>query len=207
MDKQLFVERFREAGIVGEGGAGFPAHVKYDTQVETVIANGCECEPLLYSDQHIMASEARHVVRAMQALVEAVGAKRGVIGIKRKYTKISGIFKEAMAGTGLELAELDNFYPAGDEQTLVYEVTGRTIPPLGLPKDVGAVVANVGTLASVSRAMDGTPVTHKIVTVTGEVANPSVIRVPLGTSVKEWRRDRPRSRADQGRPHDGTDSR
>ncbi len=185
MEKHLFLQKIREAGVVGEGGAGFPAQVKYDTQVETVIANGCECEPLLYSDQHIMTSEAAHVVRAMQALVEAVGAKRGVIGIKRKYTEVARIFQEAMVGTGLELARLDNFYPAGDEQVLVHEVTGRTIPPLGLPKDVGAVVANVGTLAAVSRAMDGTPVTHKIVTVTGEVAEPSVIKVPLGTSVRE----------------------
>lgn len=185
MDTQLFLQKIREAGVVGEGGAGFPAHVKYDTQVDTVIANGCECEPLLYSDQHIMAAEAGHVVRAMQALVAATGAGRGVIGIKRKYTEIAEIFREAMAGTGLELVQLDNFYPAGDEQVLVHEVTGKTIPPLGLPKDVGAVVANVGTLAAVSKAMDGTPVTHKIVTVTGEVGTPSVIRVPLGTSVRE----------------------
>lgn len=185
MNKESLIRLIREAGIVGEGGAGFPAHVKYDTSVETVIANGCECEPLLHTDQHIMRTRAAAIVTAMEAIVAATGATQGVIGIKRKYTEIAGIFRDAIVGTGIELAELDNFYPAGDEQALVYEVTGRTIPPLGLPKDVGAVVANVGTLSAVAEALKGTPVTHKILTVTGKVAQPAVLRVPLGASLAE----------------------
>ena len=185
MDKVTLIRAIQNAGVVGEGGAGFPAHVKYDAQVDTVIANGCECEPLLHTDQHIMKENADAIIRAMQALVAITGATRGVIGIKRKYTELAQIFTKGIEGTGLELAQLDNFYPAGDEQILVHEVTGRTIPPLGLPKDVGAVVANVGSLKAVADAMDGKPLTHKIVTVTGEVGTPSVIRVPLGTSMKE----------------------
>lgn len=185
MNKEALIQAIRDAGVVGEGGAGFPAHVKYDTQVDTVIANGCECEPLLYTDQHVMRNHAPEIVRALQEIVSVTGAGRGVIGIKRKYTVVAEAFKEAMAGTSLELFELDNFYPAGDEQILVNEVTGKTIPPLGLPKDVGALVANVGTLHSVSRAMEGKPFTHKELTVTGEVANPGIIRVPLGTSIAE----------------------
>ncbi|MCG8530364.1 MAG: SLBB domain-containing protein [Desulfovibrionales bacterium] len=185
MDKVTLIRAIQNAGVVGEGGAGFPAHVKYDAQVDTVIANGCECEPLLHTDQHIMKENADAIIRAMQALVAITGANRGVIGIKRKYTELAQIFTKGIEGTGLELAQLDNFYPAGDEQILVHEVTGRTIPPLGLPKDVGAVVANVGSLKAVADAMDGKPLTHKIVTVTGDVGTPSVIRVPLGTSMKE----------------------
>jgi Na+-translocating ferredoxin:NAD+ oxidoreductase RnfC subunit len=96
---------------------------------------------------------------------------------------VAKLFSDAMAGTDLELAQLDNFYPAGDEFILVNEVTGRTIAPLGLPKDVGAVVANVGTLVNVSRAMQKVPVIRKVVTVTGDVAHPAVIDVPIGTSV------------------------
>ena len=183
MDKKKLKQLVCDAGVVGEGGAGFPAHVKYDTQVETVIANGCECEPLLYTDQHIMLHHSHGIVQAMQALVSVTGAVRGVIAIKRKYTKVATLFEQAMVGTGLELAQLDNFYPAGDEFVLVHEVTGKTIPPLGLPKDVGAVVANVGTLLNVSRALENTPVTSKVVTVTGEVAKPSLIEVPVGTSI------------------------
>ncbi|WP_041278113.1 4Fe-4S dicluster domain-containing protein [Desulfotalea psychrophila] len=185
MNKDSLLRSILDAGIVGEGGAGFPAHVKYDTQVDTVIANGCECEPLLHTDQHIMRTRAADIVVAMQAIVSVTGATRGVIGIKSKYTEIAKIFADCIEGTGLELAQLDNFYPAGDEQALVYEVTGKTIPPLGLPKDVGAVVANVGTLAEVAAAIKGTPLTHKIVTVTGDVGSPAVIRVPLGTKMSE----------------------
>jgi Na+-translocating ferredoxin:NAD+ oxidoreductase RnfC subunit len=183
MIKDTLIKLVRDAGVVGEGGAGFPAHVKYDTQVDTVIANGCECEPLLYTDQHIMRRDYTAIVQAMLALVQATGATRGVIAIKRKYDQVARLFSEAMVGSGLELAQLDNFYPAGDEFILVKEVTGETIPPLGLPKDVGAVVANVGTLVNVSRAMENIPVTRKVVTVTGEVAHPAVVEVPIGTSV------------------------
>lgn len=185
MKRNDLIRLIREAGIVGEGGAGFPAHVKYDTDVDTVIANGCECEPLLHTDQHVMRTRTSAIVSAMQAIVAATGATRGVIGIKRKYVEIAGMFRDAIQGTGLELAELDNFYPAGDEQILVREITGKTIPPLGLPKDVGAVVANVGTLSAVAEAIKGLPVTHKVLTVTGSVAGSAVLRVPLGTSMKE----------------------
>jgi Na+-translocating ferredoxin:NAD+ oxidoreductase RnfC subunit len=185
MDKATLLQRIREAGVVGEGGAGFPAHVKYDAQVETVIANGCECEPLLYTDQHIMLRHAGEIAAALQAVMAAMGAGRGIVAIKRKYTAVASRMEEVLAGTGIELAQLDNFYPAGDEHVLVHELLGRAIPPLGLPKDVGAVVSNVGTLHSVSRAMNGHPVTHRVVTVTGEVARPRVLTVPVGTAAAE----------------------
>ena len=183
MDKDTLIEAVRNAGVVGEGGAGFPAHVKYAAPVGTVIANGCECEPLLHSDQHLMTAHADKVVRGLTAVMAATGAGRGVVAVKRKYTAAAEALEAAMDGQDLELARLDNFYPAGDEQILVYELTGRSIPPLGLPKDVDAVVANVGTLCAVSDALDGVPVTHKIVTVTGEVRRPAVLRVPVGTPV------------------------
>lgn len=180
-----FIHMVRDAGVVGEGGAGFPAHVKFETKVDTFIANGCECEPLLYSDQHIMQQHAQAIVGAMQAAMSVVGASRGIIAIKRKYTEIATEFREAISATDLELAELDNFYPAGDEHILIHELTGKTIPPLGLPKDVGMVVANVGSLLSLSNALNGIPVTSKIVTVTGEIATPSIIQVPIGSSIQE----------------------
>ena len=173
----------REAGVVGEGGAGFPAHVKYDTQVDTIIANGCECEPLLYSDQHIMETFPEKIVMAMMAVMRKTGASRGVIGIKGKYTGICQKFEAAVSDSGIEIARLENFYPAGDEQILIHEITGKTVPPLGLPKDLGIVVANVGSLYSVANAMDKIPMTRKVVTVTGEVNRPSVIEVPVGTDI------------------------
>lgn len=182
MDKQAFIAAVRAAGIVGEGGAGFPAHVKYAAEADTVIANGCECEPLLHTDQHHMLHHARDIVRALDELKQAVGARRAVIGLKRKYKEATNILAEAIraAGSSIELALLDNFYPAGDEQTLVREVTGRSVPPLGLPLQVGAVVANVGTLVSVARALDGAPLTRKTLTVTGEVQKPGLVGAPVG---------------------------
>ena len=183
MNTDAFIGMIRDAGVVGEGGAGFPAHVKYATSVETVIANGCECEPLLYSDQYIMRNHAPEIVRALKAVVNVTGASRGVIAIKRKYAGAAKAFRGCMDDASLELIQLDNFYPAGDEHILVHEVTGKTIPPLGLPKEVGALVANVGSLYSVNGAMDARPVIQKVVTVTGEVVRPSVIQVPIGTRV------------------------
>jgi Na+-translocating ferredoxin:NAD+ oxidoreductase RnfC subunit len=185
MDTDAFIGMIRDAGVVGEGGAGFPAHVKYAASVDTVIANGCECEPLLYSDQYVMEHKPHEIVRALQTLVHATGASKGVIAIKKKYTAAAKAFEPLLKDASLELAQLDNFYPAGDEHILVHEVTGQTIPPLGLPKEVGALVANVGTLYSVNRAVEGGPVTQKVVTVTGEVERPGVLRVPIGTRVAD----------------------
>jgi Na+-translocating ferredoxin:NAD+ oxidoreductase RnfC subunit len=181
MEKQAFLAAVKDAGIVGEGGAGFPSHVKYAAEAETVIANGCECEPLLHTDQHHMLHHADRIVSALCLLKDAAGAKRGVIALKRKYAEATEILKTAIGSKPLEIFLLDNFYPAGDEQVLVREVTGRTVPPLGLPLQVGTVVANVGTLVSVSHAMDGVPLTHKYLTITGDVANPGIVRAPIGT--------------------------
>ncbi|MHC1728963.1 MAG: 4Fe-4S dicluster domain-containing protein [Syntrophobacteraceae bacterium] len=183
MNASLLIRALREAGVVGEGGAGFPAHVKYGAPAAIVIANGCECEPLLYSDQRIMRENAAAVARGLKAVMAAVGAERGVIAIKAKYHEVSQALEGPAAAAGIEIARLENFYPAGDEQMLVYEITGRSIPPLGLPKDVGALVANVGTLASVSRALEGQPVTRRTLTVTGEVKRPAVLDVPIGASL------------------------
>ncbi|MBI4804364.1 MAG: 4Fe-4S dicluster domain-containing protein [Desulfovibrio sp.] len=185
MDAAALIQAVRQSGVVGEGGAGFPAHVKYGAQVGIVIANGCECEPLLYTDQHLMRLHAKDIVRALSAVMKAVGAGRGVVAIKAKYQNVAKVLEEPCATAGVELARLDNFYPAGDEHILVHEITGRTIPPLGLPKEVDALVANVGTLVSVARAMEGVPVTRKVLTVTGDVARPGILDAPIGMSLTE----------------------
>ncbi len=196
MNKDVFLERVNSAGIVGEGGAGFPAHVKYDAEVNTVIANGCECEPLLYTDQYIMKHHASRIGRAMRALGQASGAERLVLAIKKKHSDIIPDLRETLAPFAVSLHLMEDFYPAGDEQILVREVTGRSVPPLGIPLNVGAIVANVGTLANVGAALgehtqaesvsEGVvPVTDKILTVTGAVRTPGILRAPLGTCMLE----------------------
>ncbi len=187
---KAFVEAVRDAGIVGEGGAGFPSHVKYAAGAETVIANGCECEPLLHTDHHILADFGEHVARGLAALAASCGATRRVLALKKKHTDIIPRLREQMAVISGEVFLLDDFYPAGDEQVLVREVTGKSVPPLGIPLQVGVIVTNVGTLADVDAALGGAgcaprPLTAKFLTVTGDVGRPGIVRAPLGTPLAE----------------------
>ncbi|HNW93649.1 MAG TPA: SLBB domain-containing protein [bacterium] len=178
------VARVRAAGIVGAGGAGFPTHVKLGATVDTVIANGAECEPLLRVDQQLMVRDAALLVRGMVLAREATGAPRAVIALKRKYHAAEHALRAALGSSGVELFLLDNFYPAGDEQTLVNEVTGRTIPEGGIPLAAKVVVSNVCTLTQIARAVDdGEPVVDRWVTVTGAVAQPGTFCCPVGTPV------------------------
>lgn len=175
-----------DAGILGAGGAGFPTHVKINCKAEYVLANGAECEPLLRVDQQVMQRYAADVVRGMQAVVEHTGAKVGVIALKAHYEKAVEALKSALQGvSNIQLHLLKAYYPAGDEQQIVYEVTGRVVPTGGLPLDVGCVVCNVSTLVNISHALDGAPVTDKFVTVGGAVRHPVTLRVPVGISCEE----------------------
>jgi Na+-translocating ferredoxin:NAD+ oxidoreductase RnfC subunit len=190
------VEKVKAAGVVGAGGAGFPTHVKMSAQVDTVIANGAECEPLLYGDQHLMEAHPEWVVRGIRLVAETTGAERAIIATKREYhdavAALEGYIEEsglrepsAGAPVSLHLVE-ESTYPAGDEFELVYEVTGRLIPTSGLPLDVGCVMQNVETLANIRRAVDeGKPVTERTVTLTGEVQQPKTVHLPIGMRFAE----------------------
>ena len=180
------VDNIREAGIVGEGGAGFPTHVKVNCQAECVIANGAECEPLLRVDQQIMQYYPERVAEGVALLMQQTGAPRGVIALKDHYTEAIAALEKAIASRpGIELHIMKSTYPAGDEQQIVYSVLGRVVPTGGLPLDVGAVVSNVSTLMDISRSMEGTPLTEKYVTVGGAVNNPITVKVPIGISGEE----------------------
>ena len=175
-----------DAGILGAGGAGFPTHVKINCKAEYVLANGAECEPLLRVDQQVMQYYAADVVRGILAVKEFTGAKHAVICLKAHYEEAVRALKKVLKDTdGVELHLLDAYYPAGDEQQIVYEVTGRVVPTGGLPLDVGAVVCNVSTLVNIAAALDGKKVVEKYVTVGGAVKNPVTLRVPVGISLQE----------------------
>ena len=176
------LENIRNAGVVGAGGAGFPTHGKVNCKAEVVIANGAECEPLLNVDQCAMRDSALEVVAGLETVMQITGAKRGVICTKEHYHDAVAALERALKGNGrVSLKLLKSTYPAGDEQVMVYEVTGKVVPTGGLPLDAGAVVLNVSTLINVSRAQQGIPVTEKTVTVTGEVEHPLTMTVPVGT--------------------------
>lgn len=181
------LDTIEAAGVVGCGGAGFPTHKKLSGTFEYLIVNGAECEPLLRTDRYIMRNRAPQLVRAVSALGEELQIPRCVIAVKHHYREELSALREAIAAADarIEIHELESFYPAGDEQAIVYEVTGRVVPPGGLPGDVGAVVDNVGTVHAVAEAMDGTPFIRKYLTVTGEVRHPVILRVPIGTSYRD----------------------
>ena len=178
-------DQVRLAGVVGAGGGGFPTHVKLGAKADTLIANGAECEPLLHKDAVLMEEQAVELVKGMQLAAEAVGAKDVVIGIKGKKKQAVEAVTEACQGTSVRVHLLGDYYPAGDEYDLVYEVTGRLIPPAGIPIQVGAVVNNIETFINIARATEGKPVTRKMLTVAGAVKSPVTLSVPVGISYRE----------------------
>jgi Na+-translocating ferredoxin:NAD+ oxidoreductase RnfC subunit len=179
------VEQVRQAGVVGAGGGGYPAHLKLAAKADTVIANGAECEPLLHKDAVVMEEQAAEVVQGMRLAMGAVGAREGVIGIKAKRQGAVEAVKQACQGTPVRIHLLGDYYPAGDEYDLVYEVTGRLVPPGCIPVQVGVVVNNVETLVNVAAAAKGQPVTHKMVTIAGAVRFPATLRVAVGTTYRD----------------------
>jgi Na+-translocating ferredoxin:NAD+ oxidoreductase RnfC subunit len=182
------VAAVKAAGVVGAGGAGFPTHVKINAAVEWVIANGAECEPLLRANEHLMEEQSEKIILGLKTVMLATGAQRGSIALKPKHEAAVQQLQAALKKMGeqeIKLFFLPDIYPAGDEQVLVYEVTGRIVPEGGIPLQVGVVVANVETLLNVANALEGKPVTDKYVTVTGAVATPKTFIVPLGMKVQD----------------------
>jgi len=178
-------DKVRQAGVVGAGGGGFPTHVKLGAKADTVIANGAECEPLLHKDAVIMEEHASELVKGMQLAMEAVGAKDGVVGIKDKKLQAVDAVTGACQGTNVRVQLLGDYYPAGDEYDLVFNVTERLIPPGGIPINVGVVVNNVETFVNIAAAEQGKPVTHKMLTIAGAVNSPVTLQVPIGTTYRD----------------------
>lgn len=179
------VEKVKQAGVVGAGGGGFPAHVKLAGKADTVVANGAECEPLLHKDAAVMQHMAAQVVEGVQLVMQAVGAKDGIVGIKAKKKHAVDAIQAACKGTPVRVHLLGDYYPAGDEYELVHAVTGRLIPPQGIPLQIGVVVNNVETLVNIAAAAKGVPVTQKTITLAGAVKNPVTLTVPIGTTFRD----------------------
>ncbi|MBR5626614.1 MAG: SLBB domain-containing protein, partial [Thermoguttaceae bacterium] len=175
----ITVDQIAQAGVVGAGGAGFPTHVKLSGKADTVVINAAECEPLLHKDKELILHYGKQLVEGLARGMELVGANRGVIGIKRKYTKVIDSLQQHLR-PGMEIIPIDDIYPAGDEFVLVYQTLGRIIPPGGIPLAVGAVVMNVETAINVA-AVGTSPVVDKYVSVAGAVKNPVSVCVPIGT--------------------------
>lgn len=179
------LNRIRAAGVVGAGGAGFPTYKKLGAQVEHIIANGAECEPLLQKDRESMLQEQDAFFRGLQIMKDLCGAREVTIAVKRKNEDVANTMQQQADAAGFKTLVYEDVYPAGDEYILVYEVSGRQIPPGGLPLDVGCVVDNVETIINIAHAAEGKPVVDKYISVVGAVANPLTTVVPVGTSMSD----------------------
>ncbi|MDR1657625.1 MAG: SLBB domain-containing protein [Deltaproteobacteria bacterium] len=187
MDKNQLIAAVAEAGVVGAGGAGFPAAVKLNSAPSHVIVNGAECEPLLKVDQQLALANASELAAALDLVVSALGAEAGILALKEKYHQAAAALSQQITDKPkLSLKTLGNYYPMGDEQVLVFEVLGRIVPEGGLPLACGALVINVESLLNIYRAATkGQAVTEKYLTVTGQVASPATFKVPVGITLAE----------------------
>jgi electron transport complex protein RnfC len=172
------------------GGAGFPTSVKIKPPkpVDTVLLNGCECEPLLTADHRVMLEFADDVIFGLKVILKASGAEKGVIAIEDNKQDAIEIMREKTAGIGnIEVVEVKTKYPQGAEKMLIKRVLGRSVPSGGLPADVGAIVSNVSTVKAIADAiLKGMPLIERAVTVTGErIKKPGNFFVRIGTPVKE----------------------
>ena len=188
------VQAVREGGLVGLGGATFPTHVKLrrnpNKPIDTLVLNGCECEPYLTADHRLMLECPEAIVTGLQLAAHAAGAPRMIIAIEANKPDAIEAMRKACAGRpGMEVMVCATKYPMGGERQLIPAVLGRAVPsaPKGLPLDVGVVVVNVATAHSIARAVvKGLPLTHRVVSVTGGgVTEPGNWLVPVGTSFAE----------------------
>jgi electron transport complex protein RnfC len=176
----------RAAGIVGMGGAAFPARVKLappkDMPIGTVILNGCECEPYLTCDHRLMLERSQRIVAGVRLIREMVGAERVVIGIEENKADAADAIRQH-TGTDVEVLVVPTRYPQGAEKQLILAVLGKEVPHGKLPASTGALVHNVGTAAAIADAIElRKPLIERVVTVTGQVKRPSNLLVAPGTS-------------------------
>ena len=188
LDNDKVLHIIREAGIVGMGGAAFPGNVKALSamgNVDTLIANACECEPYITADDSLLRTEPEHVLEGMQLLRHILKPQRTVLAVEdNKAAAIEKVRAVLDKFPGIELAVLPTRYPQGAEKQLIQAVTGRQVPGGALPVSVGCAVFNVSTYAAIYRAVRlGMPLTERIITVSGEaIAEPQNFRVRIGTT-------------------------
>ena len=184
------VDIVRQAGIVGMGGAGFPTSVKLKPAkpVDTILLNGCECEPLLTADHRVLLEFADDVIFGLRAVIKTVGAQKGLIVIEdNKQDAIELLQAKTADISDIDVVVAKTKYPQGAEKMLIRRVTGKQVPSGGLPADVGCVVSNISTVKAISDAIQtGMPLIERVVTVTGErIKKPGNYIVKIGTNTKE----------------------
>ncbi len=190
--KEEIIKKIADAGIVGLGGATFPAHVKLSLPpgktANVLIINAVECEPYLTSDHRVMLEKGDEVLVGTQILMKSLEVNRAIIGIENnKKDAIAHLTKLAEKYPGIEVCPLKTQYPQGGEKQLISATINREIPSGALPIEVGAVVQNVGSAYAVYEAVQkNKPLFERIATITGKsLKNPSNFLFRIGTPVKD----------------------
>ena len=177
-------EIMKEAGIVGGGGAGFPSYAKLADGADTLVINGAECEPLLYTDYILLQKEMPMVLAGIKAVLEYAKIPRALLCVKDHTAKRLNLTDGVRLAEKITLKILPDVYPMGDEISLIYQATGRVVKPGNLPITAGVIVYNVETLYNVAKAKKlSDPLTMKWLTIGGNVEQPIVVKVPIGTPV------------------------
>ena len=191
-DQEEFLQALTDSGIVGLGGAGFPTSVKLTVKnmvkIDAVIVNGAECEPYITSDTRTMLDQSRLVMDGARLLQTYLRAPKILFAIEDNKPECIALFEDLCRHeTAMEVCSLPSMYPQGGEKVLIYHTMGRLVPEGKLPIDVGAIVINVTTLASIARYLElGLPLVRKCVTVDGSaVRNPQNLVAPIGASLAD----------------------
>jgi len=185
-------EIIRDAGIVGLGGAGFPAFIKLNPEekpVHTLILNGAECEPYITCDEMLLREHALEVIAGMRMMKHALGVEKCIIGLENNKRDAFLALQEQARNTGadfIEVVQVPTVYPAGGEKQLIQVLTGKEVPAGKLPMDIGVVCNNVGTAYAIYRAIENDePLISRVVTIAGSVASARNMEVLIGTPVSD----------------------
>ena len=194
LSKKEIIDRIKEAGIVGLGGATFPTHVKLqppsDKKIDTIIINGCECEPYITSDHRLMLEHGEEILNGLEIMMKVLGCNEAYIGIESNkpdaIENMEKIVSESNISGEVIVESLPTQYPMGAEKTLLKSILGREVPIGGLPMDVGVVVQNVGTLKAIYDAIYlGIPLVERVLTVSGAVKESKNVISRFGTPASE----------------------
>ncbi|MCQ2418983.1 MAG: electron transport complex subunit RsxC [Clostridia bacterium] len=189
LSAEQLMDIIREAGIAGMGGATFPAHAKLSSglqKVDTVIVNAAECEPYITADDRLMREMPEKIIKGLRVVMKIFGLSNAYIGMEDNKPEAAASLKKAI-GDDITLCVLHTRYPQGAEKQMIQSITGRQVPPGGLPAAVGCAVFNCATCAAICDAVyDGLPLVRRVVTVTGRaIETPKNYLVPIGTSFRE----------------------
>lgn len=189
LSAEQITDIIREAGIVGLGGAAYPTHAKikssYDWTIDTLIANGSECEPYITADHRVMLEQSEDLINGTKAMMKAINVQNSYIGIEDNKKDVIDHLRTTIKDDGIKVASLKTKFPQGDSAQMVYAITKRIVPLTGRCNNAGVVVSNVYTLAAAGEAITkGKPLYERVITVTGNgVKEPKNLLVKIGTTI------------------------